>query len=132
MKPVEIEEWLAQGQKIRAKAGFNDTAFESGNGTVNTAWSGAGDMSGPIDDREPVADSFPSGARAIADALNAVPVMERALIDVLELAEELRASAETFSPQVAQERRNTATMIRRAVTDAMSVVTERKLPQDED
>lgn len=129
---ADLEEWMAQGQKIRARAGFNDTTFESGNGTVATAWSGASDYSGPIDDREYVADSTPSGARAIADALNTVPVMERALTDVLELAEELSRSAETNSPPIAQERRNTATMIRRAVTDAMSAVTERKLPQDED
>lgn len=125
MKTTTPEEWLSRGQAVRAKAGFADVTFESGNGTVNTAWSGAGDMSGPIDDREPVADSFPSGARAIADALNAVPVMEQALTDVLKLAEELRASAETFSPQVAQERRGMATMIRRTVTDALAVVAER-------
>lgn len=126
MKTTTPEEWLSRGQAIRAKAGFADVTFESGNGTVNTAWSGAGDMSGPIDDREPVADSFPSGARAIADALNAVPVMERALIDVLELAEELSGSAETFSPQIAQERRSAATAIRRTITDALAAVPKRE------
>lgn len=125
MKTTTPEEWLKQGQAVRTRAGFNDVTFESGNGTVSTAWSGAADYSGPIDDREPVADSFPSGATAIADALNAVPVMERALIDVLELAEELESSAETFPPQIAQERRGAAAMIRRTVTDALSVVTER-------
>lgn len=120
------EEWLAQGRKIRTRAGFNDTTFESGNGTISTAWSGASDYSGPIDDREYVADSTPSGARAIADALNAVPVMERALADMLELAEELSGSAETFSPQIAQERRSAATAIHRTITDALAAAPKRE------
>lgn len=115
MKTTTPEEWLKQGQAIRVRAGFNDVTFESGNGTVSTAWSGAADYSGPIDDREPVADSFPSGAKAIADALNAVPVMERALADVLALADELDA-----------EHPDQAQAIRRTVTEALSVVHERK------
>lgn len=117
MKITTPEEWLKQGQAVRVRAGFNDVTFESGNGTVSTAWSGAADYSGPIDDREPVADSFPSGAKAIADALNAVPVMERALADVLALAERLESSA---------EHQDAGEAIRRTVTEALSVVHERE------
>ena len=120
MKTTTPEEWLKQGQAVRTRAGFNDVTFESGNGTVSTAWSGAADYSGPIDDREPVADSFPSGATAIADALNAVPVMERALIDVLAFADELDA-----------EHPDQAQAIRDRLSASLADKPERVLPVEE-
>lgn len=69
---TDLEAWMEERRSIHAKAALK-AKCESHRGMVSTVWSGAAPDGEPLDDRESVAESWPEGGEAIADALNSLP-----------------------------------------------------------
>ena len=65
--------------------------WEASGNYIGTTWSGAQDWSGPIDDRELVAQASEGDAEFIAAARTNVPSLVAFALNVLNLADELSA-----------------------------------------
>jgi hypothetical protein len=68
--------------------------WEASGNYVGTAWSGAQDWSGPIDDRELVAQASEGDAEFIAAARTNVPSLVEFALSVLDLADEFQSHHE--------------------------------------
>ncbi|GAA1544404.1 hypothetical protein [Brevibacterium picturae] len=72
-----------------------------------------------LKERRAIHDAAPRGvwemSSAERDAFYNLPALLTAVANVLDIARELDGSADTFDPVVAQERRQAASMIRRAI-----------------
>lgn len=79
----DLNDWLKERRRIHDAA--TEGPWESHGTTAATAWSGAGDYSGPVDDREPVANASPEDVSAIVDAHSTLPALLTAAENVLEL-----------------------------------------------
>ena len=78
---TDLNEWIKERRRIHDAA--TEGPWEAHGTTAATAWSGASDYSGPIDDREPVANASPEDVSAIVDAHNSLPSLLTAVENVL-------------------------------------------------
>ena len=74
-------------ERTRIHKALTSELWDAYGTTVATRWSGAADWSGPIDDREQVANAAPEDVDAIVDAHNESPKAWSALSAILEMCD---------------------------------------------